>query len=119
MTVLRKAIIRTVRLDDDVWAAVKAMDCSLNQYLRVSLLCAESLPSPIYIPSAVGATETSKELLADERPVIDNRPKNAFCKHCGNRFAGVKFATICGDCKSSGHTLTPNECPVCNEARAL
>lgn len=38
MTELRKSVLRTVRLDDDVWAAVKQMNCSLNQYLRTALL---------------------------------------------------------------------------------
>lgn len=38
MTELRKSVLRTVRLDDDVWAAVKQMSCSLNQYLRTALL---------------------------------------------------------------------------------
>lgn len=47
--------------------------------------------------------------------VVDNRPKNCFCKHCGERFAGAKYASICQGCKSSGHTLTPNECPICME----
>jgi Zn finger protein HypA/HybF involved in hydrogenase expression len=46
---------------------------------------------------------------------LDNRPKNAFCKHCGRRFAGPKFATICPECKGSGHTNTPAECPPCQD----
>lgn len=50
---------------------------------------------------------------------VDRRPKNAFCKHCGSRFAGVKYATICPGCKSSGHTLTPGECPVCGEGKGI
>ena len=49
----------------------------------------------------------------------DNRPKNAFCKHCGSRFAGARFATICPECKTSGHTLTPADCPVCGEGKAI
>jgi hypothetical protein len=42
-------------------------------------------------------------------------PKNASCKHCGERFVGPKFAMICPDCKSGGHTNDPRECPVCLE----
>jgi hypothetical protein len=34
----RKSVLRSVRLDDDVWAAVKAMDESLNQFLRDILI---------------------------------------------------------------------------------
>jgi len=64
-------------------------------------------------------TDVAKTDAIGEGEYVDNRPKNAYCKHCGKRFAGAKFATICPECKSSGHTLTPAECPVCNEARAL
>jgi Zn finger protein HypA/HybF involved in hydrogenase expression len=46
-------------------------------------------------------------------------PKNAFCRHCGQRFAGSKFATVCPGCKGSGHTLGPAECPACNAGGAL
>lgn len=52
-------------------------------------------------------------------PPVDNRPKNCFCKHCGERFAGAKYASICQGCKSGGHTLTPNECPLCGEGRGI
>lgn len=62
--------------------------------------------------------EQTREIL-EQIPIVDNRPKNAFCKHCGARFAGQRFATICPGCKSSGHTLTPAECPVCNEGTAI
>lgn len=34
----RKSVLRSVRLDDDVWDAVKALPQSLNQYLRDRLL---------------------------------------------------------------------------------
>lgn len=34
----RKSVLRSVRLDDDVWEAVKAMPVSLNQYLRGALI---------------------------------------------------------------------------------
>lgn len=34
----RKSVLRSVRLDDDVWDAVKAMDQSLNQFLRDVLI---------------------------------------------------------------------------------
>lgn len=54
-----------------------------------------------------------------DEPLADNRPKNAFCKHCGNKFAGSRFATICSGCKSQGHTNQPAECPRCTEATSL
>lgn len=37
--------LHNVRLDDEVWAAVKAMGCSLNQYLRASLLAESEQPT--------------------------------------------------------------------------
>ena len=38
MTVIRKSVLRSVRLDDDVWAALKGMEKSLNQFLRETIL---------------------------------------------------------------------------------
>ena len=41
-------------------------------------------------------------------------PKNAFCKHCGNRFAGSKWATLCPDCQANGHrNVLPADCGEC------
>jgi hypothetical protein len=105
--------IRAVRLEDDVWAKVKAMDCSLNQYLKEALLG--------YSPANKEAPEPDKpvrDFSPDPEP-IDNRPKNCFCKHCGGRFAGLRYASICPTCKASGHTLTPNECPRCGEGTGI
>lgn len=42
------------------------------------------------------------------------------CRHCGERTTGpTKFATICFGCKSSGHSNTPSECPVCTDGAAI
>lgn len=68
-------------------------------------------------PLLGGAGAVSGPLDRDSE--TDRRPKNCFCKHCGSRFAGPKFSTICSECKGSGHTLTPSECPKCNEASAI
>lgn len=59
------------------------------------------------------------EPFEEEIPVVDKRPKNCRCRHCGKAFAGPRFTQICSECKSVGHTLSPAECPVCNEASAL
>lgn len=63
------------------------------------------------LPAASGAFE--------ETVPVDNRAKNCRCRHCGQPFAGPRFSTLCSECKSTGHTLTPAECPRCNEASAL
>lgn len=36
MSDIQKSVLGSVRLDSDVWEALRAMDCSLNQYLRES-----------------------------------------------------------------------------------
>lgn len=42
------------------------------------------------------------------------------CIHCGERrFGATKFATICSECKSAGHTNDPRECPRCTEGAAI
>lgn len=50
MTEVRKSVLRTVRLDDDVWKAIKELDCSLNQYLRSRLLLDEDVEIGRRIP---------------------------------------------------------------------
>ena len=49
MTDMRRSVLRSVRLDDDVWEAVKGMECSLNQYLRIALLGDDVQPKRLLI----------------------------------------------------------------------
>jgi len=44
---------------------------------------------------------------------IDNLPKNAQCRHCGEKFAGPKRAIVCPDCKAAGHADDPHGCGEC------
>lgn len=45
--------------------------------------------------------------------------KNARCRHCGNKFAGSKYATLCADCRDNGHQETqPADCRGCQETFA-
>lgn len=46
MSEIKKSVIGSVRLDSDVWKAVRAMECSLNQYLRSNLLGEMRLAGP-------------------------------------------------------------------------
>jgi Zn finger protein HypA/HybF involved in hydrogenase expression len=62
---------------------------------------------------------TTPERQVLEDAPLDNRPKNAYCKHCGARFAGQRFATICPSCKRSGHTNQPANCPRCTEGMGI
>lgn len=66
-----------------------------------------------------GASVEEEPQVVAAPPVTDNRPKNVTCRHCGERFAGAKGASICAPCKSTGHTLLPAECPVCNEGVSI
>jgi hypothetical protein len=60
----RKAVLRSVRLDDDVWAAVKAMDESLNQFLRDVLI------------NGIGITDDAEKIgKAMERGEFDKSPE--------------------------------------------
>ena len=43
---MRKSVLRSVRLDDDVWAAVKDLNVSLNQFLRGLLLDHSIIANP-------------------------------------------------------------------------
>lgn len=123
MTVLRKAVLRTVRLDDDVWNAVKAMDCSLNQYLRSALLDfsfeTQKQAEPI---------KPVREFTSDPRtipgvsvgmPPAEVETKDGFpcrCIHanCGQKFIGAtRTANICENCRENGHKANPANCTEC------
>lgn len=129
---------RTVRLDDDnfKWltelpgrsvndaiTAFRERNGTVTVEAKVDeiLELARDLPGPLEIEEIVQRVvgEGAAEASSVSSSVADKRPKNCFCKHCGSRFAGTKYASICADCKSSGHTLQPSECPGCNEATAL
>lgn len=50
----------------------------------------------------------------------EDQPKNAFCKHCGQRFAGPRFAALCGACADQGHeNKVPAECVGCQQGLSL
>lgn len=68
---------------------------------------------------ATSVPATASAALAPAAETVDNRPKNCRCRHCPERFAGPKWATICPDCKSTGHTGQPAECPRCTDGTAL
>lgn len=107
---LNEAIER-LRLNSDVGKG-DVMQC--NAEIAEILDLVRSIAANTEIRNPMALLPTSAGELG-----IDNRPKNAYCKHCGNKFAGAKFATICPSCKSSGHTLAPAECPACNDGRAI
>lgn len=104
---------KTYSLSDEVisWLGeLKDTYGSVNKGLRAMRIIAVGDMPDVPLPSERPKIDP---VIADT--VIDNRPKNAYCKHCGSRFAGAKFATICPECKSSGHTNQPAECPRCGD----
>lgn len=79
MTETRKSVLRSVRLDDDVWAAIKGMDCSLNQYLRSALLEAGLAPRLTSAPTSSSEArilEEEREILSEPSP-FDSREREA------------------------------------------
>lgn len=136
---------RSIRLDDENWQwlanlpgrtsndAVTALRASAEQKGDTVTGSPEELSELVELvrslPDSTDMRQLMQEVFSELRfekvaahadaEITDNRPKNAYCKHCGSRFVGAKFATICPECKSSGHTLTPADCPVCGEGRAI
>jgi predicted Zn-ribbon and HTH transcriptional regulator len=134
---------RSVRLDDENYRwlqelpgrslneAVERLRAGNGGVVKTDATVAEILELVRSLPDAADIEDVMRNVIQEFRaarnlpdspgiPVeTPSLPKNAFCKHCGHRFAGVKFATICPDCKSSGHTLAPAECPACTAGRAL
>ena len=109
--------IRTVRLDDQVWAAVKAMDCSLNQYLRSALLgigliahTAEREQHPeITDPRSIPGVKTGAASIQQGFPC---RCVHTGCR--GSKFNGAsRFANLCPECREQGHAGDPRNCQEC------
>lgn len=121
--------LHNVRLDDEVWAAVKAMDCSLNQYLRGLLLDKDSEynpPAPT-VPH-VGRLHVSPRTYSDPREIpgvsvgASTSLEGQFrcrCVHTGCKgsyFLGSsKFQTLCDVCLGLGHSGDPRSCKICYE----
>ncbi len=125
--------LHSVRLDDDVWAAIKGMDCSLNVYLRGALLSEEVGEVSVYgrdeippranyredveNPVAVGQRMASEVSRFDPREIEGvsvGPPLNAYCVHCSSKFVGPKGANICVKCGTAGHS-TSGTCRKCME----
>lgn len=127
---------KTYSLSDEVVEAIesaKAGGTSPNRFLRQLMgldqngeepkrLVSDGPPADL-IPPRGGLVGTisvdAEENSATVNVEVDNRPKNCRCRHCPERFAGPRWATICPSCKSGGHTNTPAECPACNEGSAI
>jgi hypothetical protein len=105
--VIRKAVLRTVRLDDDVWEAVKGMESSLNVYLRAALLgdVSENVREVVEEVERVGdLPRTVRGVIPDNDEVeVQGRLK---CKHCGRLGvlpADAKALRPCAQCWKNGH----------------
>lgn len=61
MSEIEKSVLGSVRLDSDVWDAVRAMPCSLNLYLRENLLTGATPPRKL----------SKKERMVEELRAID------------------------------------------------
>ena len=126
---------KSYRLDQQVIEAIeraKEGGTSPNRFLRQLMgldgngeapkrLISHGPPVDLIPPrgGVVGTVSVDHEEKSATVNVVDKRPKNCRCRHCGKGFAGPRFSQVCAECKSTGHTLSPNECPVCNEATAL
>lgn len=116
MTEIRKSVLRSVRLDDDVWEAVKGMECSLNVYLRESLLgngvgmASSTVTAQQFDPATVPGVSRGV-------PVAAPAAAKAFtvmCQHCGSRFsAESRRETTCGLCAENGHKGSRYDCDQC------
>lgn len=109
---------KTYSLDERVHAALdelKAQWGSYNKALLEMLVPNNDAPEEEPVGGdGNGRREAAANAMA-EAEAEDSRPKNAQCRHCGERFAGPRSASICPECKSTGHTLAPAECPACAE----
>jgi hypothetical protein len=121
MTVSRKAVLRSVRLDDDVWAAVKGMECSLNQYLREALLGGGSNGAAVaeaIVPVDQSARVDPATIPGVSRgiavPAVSEATVSVQCEHCGEHFdSNSRLNRRCGECGEKGHSRTRYDCAEC------
>lgn len=90
-------------------AAVERMILKTHEALKLGLSTpSESLPPARVKPESIPGVQVG----AGER-------KNATCRHCGQRFTGAKYATICRACEDGGHLGEPRDCGVCTEGSGI
>jgi hypothetical protein len=113
--------LHNVRLDDEVWAAVKAMDCSLNQYLRASLIdggpnggIIADPPATNFDPASIPGVSTGAPKVEGQWPC---RCVHSGCK--GSKFMGVsRFQNLCDGCREAGHLGDARSCRACEDDSA-
>jgi len=109
MTV-KRSVLGSVRLDSDVWEAVRGMECSLNQYLR----------SNLFGELRVGGVQGTISVDAERKSATVNMvsaPSKTFrvmCQHCGLKFgAETPKEVLCDDCAGLGHKGSRYDCETC------
>ena len=117
MTEIRKAVLRSVRLDDDVWERVKAMECSLNQYLRAALL--DGSNGEPDSPTAASVSATVAAVAPATIPGVSRgmplaQAFRTMCEHCGQKFdSESRFNKRCSRCEADGHGRSRYDCEQC------
>jgi hypothetical protein len=125
MAGIEKSVLGSVRLDSDVWEAVRGMECSLNQYLRSALLgemrLAEKSPKgTISVEKKAGKVSATVNLLSDSDPSqipgVSRGlpvPVGTFkCNHCGLLRAPKNYP-LCATCAGEGHHGNTWDCGAC------
>lgn len=147
MTKVKKSVLGSVRLDSDVWEAVRAMECSLNQYLRLALIDGaefpalrdgmmnqgrgnQSLSEPFSAQVKQGLERQGAGFDPCEIPGVSVGPPKrettsgypCRCIHSGcrgSRFTGTsKFQNLCPECAEGGHKGEPRNCQACADDSA-
>ena len=111
---------RNVRLKLDAWFELadlaNAWGCAETAALERAIRGAHA----VFCGGATSVTETVLPPGMDvvppsEIPGISVGIKNATCQHCGEKFAGARYAVICPGCKDGGHFGDVRECRGCQE----
>lgn len=114
---------KNVRLRNDVWFAVEELQerwgVSRDMVLEKAITAAHA--AFCGVTAAVDTVTTNSSFTPiglDEIPGVQvgmGLPKNATCAHCGKKFVGARFASLCGDCIEAGHLGDVRECKACGE----
>lgn len=77
MVEIEKSVLGSVRLDSDIWEAVRAMPCSLNRYLRSNLLGEVRVAGPqgtVKVERSGGKVSATVNVESASRKALDYTP---------------------------------------------
>lgn len=112
--VFRKLLDGEVHAEPDLaqktWERVGRIENMVEELLELGVMASTSSQAPLRY-SEPGNPDPGTISGVTRGPA--DAPKNATCLHCGGKFAGPKWSTLCTACTGNGHRGDVRTCPEC------